>query len=190
MISPIEFLETRRTIPAAFLQPPGPNPAELARLLTVAARVPDHGKLAPWRFILFEGDARAAAGAALAALRRRRSPPPAGEGLAADVVRFSRVPLVVGLVSRARKHPKATEWEQVLSAGAAGMNLLNAAHALGFGAQWLTEWLAYDEEAGAILGLKPGERFAGFIHIGTPATPPQERWRPALADIVRRWPGG
>jgi len=189
MPSAIELLETRRTIPAVNLKAPAPSGAELDRLLTVASRVPDHGKLAPWRFILYRGEARRTAGERLAELRAERDPEIAPEKLAEDRGRFTRAPLVVGVVSRAAPHFKIPEWEQELSAGAACMNLLNAAHALGYAAQWLTDWCAYDEAAIELLGGRPGERFAGFIHIGTPDVPPAERPRPALADIVSEWQG-
>jgi nitroreductase len=187
MASPYAFLAARRTIPVAFLGEPGPSRAQLRQILAVGIRVPDHGKLAPWRFILWEGSARGAAGKALADLRRSRDPAPSAEELAEDLERLSRAPVVIGLVSRASPHPKAPEWEQILSAGAAGMNILNAAHALGFAAQWLTGWPVYDDEAGRLLGLEAGERFAGFIHVGTPKTPPQERWRPPLDELVTYW---
>lgn len=187
MTSPIEFLETRRSIPAAFLGLPGPDPAMLRRILTVAARVPDHGKLAPWRFILIEGEARIAAGEALAAIRLSRE-----QGLTADQLelerrRFASAPLVVALVSRLVPSTKATDWEQELSAGAVAMNLLNAAHAMGFAANWLTDWPVYDDGAGALFGLGDAERLAGFFHIGTPTTPPKERWRPELDQLVTMW---
>jgi nitroreductase len=187
ILTPFAFLSRRRTVPIAFVGEPGPDSAQLEQILTVATRVPDHGKLAPWRFILWEGDARIAVSAALTQLRQRHQPPPSPKELAEERVRFSRVPLVIGLVSRAAPHPKATEWEQQLSAGAVGMNLLHAANALGFSGQWLTDWPVYNEEAGRLLGLKPGERFAGFFHIGTPKVPPQERWRPKVAELATKW---
>lgn len=187
MTTPFEFLATRRSIPAAFLGEPGPDAAGLERLLRVATRVPDHAKLAPWRFIVIEGDARRAAGEALAARRAERSPPPLPEQLDAERQRFANAPLVIVLVSRIVKTERATEWEEILSAGAVAMNLLNAAHALGFAANWLTDWPAYDDGARAIFGLAEGERIAGFIHIGTPRVEPQERWRPDLAALVTRW---
>ncbi len=187
VLTPFAFLSRRRTIPIAFVGAPGPDSTQLAQILTVATRVPDHGKLAPWRFILWEGDDRIAVGDALARLRQKQEPAPTAGDLAEERARFSRVPLVIGLVSRAAPHPKATEWEQQLSAGAVGMNLLHAANALGFSGQWLTDWPVYDNDAGTLLGLKPGERFAGFFHIGTPKVAPQERWRPNVAELVTKW---
>lgn len=187
MTTPLEFLATRRSIPAAFLGAPGPDEATLMRLLQVATRVPDHGKLAPWRFVVIEGDAGRAVGDALAARRSEREPPPRPEDLDAERERFTKAPLVIVLVSRLVPSEKATEWEEILSAGAVAMNLLNAAHAMGFAANWLTDWPAYDESVRTLLGLGEGERIAGFFHVGTPRMPPQERWRPEVAPLVTRW---
>lgn len=187
MTTPFEFLARRRSIPAAFLGEPGPDAAALEQLLRVATRVPDHGKLAPWRFIVIEGDARRAAGEALAARRADRTPPARPADLDAERERFTKAPLVIVLVSRLVPSEKATEWEEILSAGAVAMNLLNAAHAMGFAANWLTDWPAYDETVRALFALGEGERIAGFFHIGTPRMPPQERWRPEIAPLVTRW---
>jgi nitroreductase len=183
----VDFLAKRRSASAMSLTAPGPDDAQLADLLRLAARVPDHGKLAPWRFIVYRGEARAAAGRLLAEIHARREPGIAEPFLDADRGRLAQAPLVVGVVSRAAPHVKIPEWEQELSAGAAAMNLVLAAFAKGFAAQWLTGWFVYDEEAGQALGLKPGERFAGLIHIGTPDTPPVERPRPPLSDLVTVW---
>lgn len=185
----LDLLKTRRSIPAAFLAAPGPDEDQLKTLLTIASRVPDHGKLAPWRFILFRGDAGARASERLADLVQSRDPALSEARIAEERVRLARAPLVIAIVSRAAEHVKIPIWEQQLSAGAAAMNLVLAAHAMGFAACWLTEWPAYDAEAGAILRLQPGERFAGFVHIGTPTVPPQDRPRPALDDIVSDWQG-
>ena len=187
MTDTITLLKTRRSIPAVNIVEPGPSEAEIEDMLTIAARVPDHGKLTPWRFILFTGEARAAAGEATAALLKTRRPEIDEKSLQAERNRFTRSPLVVAVVSRAAPHVKIQEWEQLMSAGAAAMNLVVAANAMGFVAQWLTEWVTYDEEARALLGLTPDERLIGLIHIGTADIPPFERPRPALADIVTRW---
>lgn len=187
MVDALSLLKTRRSIPPAFLGDPGPSEAELETLLTIASRVPDHGKLAPWRFIVYVGAARQAAGERLAERWAERDPAATPERLDEERRRLARAPLVVGLVSRAAEHVKIPIWEQQLSAGAAAMNLVIAAHAMGYAASWLTEWPTYDEAAAALLGAEPGERFAGFIHIGTPTAPPQDRPRPALTDIVTRY---
>ena len=189
MSNAFELLRTRRSVPAINLGEPGPDSGQLHELLTIASRVPDHGKLVPWRFIVYSGDAAARAGARLAELWLAQGNGDDEARLAQERNRLSQAPLVVGVVSRAAAHPKIPEWEQTLSAGAACMALVTASHAMGFAAQWLTGWIAYDAEATAFLGLEEGERFAGFIHIGTPTTPPVERPRPDLDEIVTTWAG-
>ncbi|HVY20586.1 MAG TPA: nitroreductase [Bauldia sp.] len=183
----LDLLKTRKSISAQFLAEPGPNEAQLAEILTVATRVPDHGKLTPWRFILFRGEARQQAGEALARLFASRNPGAEAKQIEEERVRFSRAPLVVAVVSRAAAHPKIPEFEQLLSASNAAFNVELAAHAMGFAAQWTTGWPAYDTEAGKILGLKDGERFVGFIHVGTSTVPFTDRPRPAIADVVSDW---
>jgi nitroreductase len=166
---------------------PGPQPAELDTLLTVASRVPDHGKLTPWRFIIFEGDARLAAGDAIVAAFHTKYPDAKPEQADAERRRLARAPLVIAVVSRAAPHVKIPEWEQVLSAGAAAMSLVLAAHAMGYAANWITEWYAYDRGVLGALGLAENERIAGFVHIGRPAQPPEDRPRPALGEIATRF---
>ena len=178
------YLQTRRSIAIPALRAPAPEADQLATMLTIAARVPDHGKLAPWRFVLYRGDAAVKIGQALAALVEAREGPLSEIRRDMEEKRFSRSPLVVGVISTAGPHVKIPEWEQVLSAGAAAMNLVHAAHSLGFGANWVTEWVAYDEAAKGILGIAAEEKTVGFIHIGTPGEPPQDRPRPALEEIV------
>ncbi|MCW4114499.1 nitroreductase [Aurantimonas sp. MSK8Z-1] len=184
MTDALTALATRRSIPIPALAAPAPEGAVLDRILTIAARVPDHGKLAPWRFILYRGAVREAVGEALLRLVEARDAEITDSRRAAERGRFARAPLVVGVVSTARPHVKIPEWEQVLSAGAATMNLIHAAHAAGFAANWVTEWVAYDEEAKAVLGIAPDEKVVGFVHIGTPSEPPSERPRPELSAIV------
>jgi nitroreductase len=183
----VTLLQTRRSLKPNELTGPGPSPADLETLLTIASRVPDHGKLAPWRFIVFEGDARLKAGDAIAAAFAVKYPESKQEQIDSERQRFTRAPLVIGVVSRAAPHVKIPEWEQVLSSGAATMNLVIAANALGFGAAWLTEWYAYDRNVLDAFGLAPHEQIAGFVHIGRPAHAPEDRPRPALADIVTRF---
>jgi len=183
----LELLKTRRSFKAIELFGPAPSPAEIDMLLTVASRVPDHGKLAPWRFIVFEGQARRAAGEAIANAFRTKYPDAKAEQIEAERDRLARAPLVIAVVSRAAPHVKIPEWEQVLSAGAAAMSLVLAAHALGYGANWITEWYAYDRDVLDALGLLPHERIAGFIHIGRPPGPPEDRPRPPLAEIATRF---
>lgn len=184
MTETTRYLESRRSIPIPALGLPAPDSGEVEAMLTIAARVPDHGKLAPWRFILYRGEVAVKIGKALADLAETRDGPLSDARRAMEEGRFSRSPLVVGVVSTAQPHVKIPEWEQVLSAGAAAMNLVHAAHSMGFAANWVSEWVAYDDAAKAILGISPAEKTVGFIHIGTPTTPPVDRPRPALADIV------
>jgi len=183
----VTLLRTRRSLKPAELTGPGPSPADLDTLLTIASRVPDHGKLAPWRFIVFEGESRFKAGAAIAAAYVAKYPDATPDQIEFEQRRLARAPLVIAVVSRAAPHVKIPEWEQVLSAGAAAMNLVIAAHALGFGAAWITEWYAYDRAVLDALGLAPHEKIAGFVHIGRPTHAPEDRLRPALGDIVTRF---
>jgi nitroreductase len=183
----IELLKTRRSIKPSQLEGPPPTAQEIEMLLTVASRVPDHGKLVPWRFIIFEGEARLAAGEAIINAFRAKYPDATTEQVAIEQRRLARAPLVIAVVSRAAPHVKIPEWEQVLSAGAAAMSLVLAAHALGYAAYWMTEWYAYDQGVLDALGLKPNERIAGFIHIGRSNGPPQDRPRPQLAEIATRF---
>ena len=177
----------RRSVPPVQLSEPGPDHAELQELLTVAARVPDHGKLAPWRFIVFEGDGRLRAGEALAAVWKAAHPDAEAKRLDLERKRLALAPLVVGVVSRAAPHVKIPEWEQVMSVGAVAMNLVLAANAMGYATSWLTEWYAYDRAALDALGVAAHEKMAGFIHIGRPTATVDDRVRPDLAELVTRF---
>ena len=185
----LQLLTTRRSVKPMELVGPAPCGSEIDTLLTIASRVPDHGKLSPWRFIVIEGDARLTAGKAIAAAFSADRPDATAEQLAFERNRLARAPLVIAVVSRAAPHAKIPEWEQLMSAGAATMSLVQAAHAMGFAASWLTEWYAYDRRVLDALGLAAQERIAGFVHIGRPARPPEDRERPKLADIVTRYTG-
>ena len=182
----IDLLLSRRSGSAKAMTGPGPNADELAVILKAAARVPDHGKLFPWRFIVFEGEARERAGKLLVdALGETEKV--SNDRAALEAARFLRAPVVVAVVSRTREAIPIPEWEQMLSAGAVCQTMLIAAHALGFVANWLTEWAAYHPLVKEKLGLKPGERIAGFIYIGKTAIPLEERVRPDLEKIVTRF---
>lgn len=186
MIDATDLLLRRRSVSAFMLREPGPTAGQLETMLTAASRVPDHGKLAPWRFILVEGEARER-------LSGRFAEAALGEGVeeqkVADDRRRFEAPVTVIVVSRAGPHVKIPEWEQILSAGAVCMNLILAAHAMGFAANWLTGRAAYDKSGADILNLADTERVAGFIHIGTPDQAPADRPRPPLGEIVSRWTG-
>jgi nitroreductase len=175
-------LALRRSSSALTLTAPGPSESEIEDLMTLAARVPDHGKLFPWRFIVIEGEAKDTFARKLEAIAARR--PDAPKATAA-LGKLTTPPLCIAVVSRVTDG-KIPEWEQQLSSGAACMTLLLAADAAGYGANWITDWYAYDEEARALLSLQPGERIAGYVHIGTPTEAPKERVRPDLTTIVSR----
>jgi nitroreductase len=182
----LAFLARRRSVPPRLMTGPGPDEAQLDTLLTIAARVPDHGKLAPWRFIVIEGEARHRMGEVIAAAFQADEPGAEPEKIAAERARLARAPLVVAVVSTARPHVKIPEWEQVLSAGAVCMNLIVAANLLGYSTSWLTEWYSFDRRVLEALGVGPHEELAGFIHIGRASEVPADRQRPNLAEIVTR----
>ena len=181
----IDLLLSRRSGSAKAMTGPGPSKKQLAQILAAGGRVPDHGKLFPWRFIVFEGKGRERMGGILAEVME-------SEGERAKQVeeergRFLRAPLVIGVVSAAREHIKIPVWEQELSAGAVCQNILIAAHALGFVGNWLTEWYGYHPLVKERMGLKPGERVAGFIYIGKSDVALEERPRPDMEKIVTRF---
>lgn len=183
----IELLLTRRSLVARDMLEPGPSAQQIDVILQAGARVPDHGKLGPWRFVIFEGDARRKYGAQLAAIFQDLEPEADDERVQIERDRFMRAPLVIAVISCVAENPKIPEWEQVLSVGAVCQNMLHAASALGFGAQWLTEWYSYDDDANSVLGLREGERMAGYLYFGSMAEKPGERARPSLEERVSRW---
>ena len=189
MNSTIELLQTRRSVPPRLLVSPAPQDAEIATLLTIASRVPDHARVVPWRFIVIGPDGGAKLGEHIVAAFKTDHPDAAPEAVELERNRLQRAPLVIAVVSSTREHPKAPEWEQVLSAGAAGMNLLNAVAAMGYACNWHTEWYAYDRRILGELGLAESERIAGFVHIGTAVESPADRPRPPLDEIVKRYDG-
>ncbi|MCB4771746.1 nitroreductase [Ancylobacter sp. Lp-2] len=183
----LRLLKLRKSPKIFDIAAPGPNVAELDEMLTIASRVPDHGKLAPWRFVVFEGEARDRAGAVIAEVFQKDVPEADADRVNIERSRLSRAPLVVAVVSKAAPHVKIPEWEQLMSGAAACTLLVLAANALGYVATWLTEWYAYDARVRAAFGLSADERIVGFVHIGTLARPQEDRPRPALADIVTRF---
>jgi nitroreductase len=181
----LDLLLTRRSGSAKAMKEPGPSKKQLEDILCAGARAPDHGKLFPWRFIVFEGKGRERFGDILAEVME-------AEGERAKQVeeergRLLRAPLVIGVISAAREQHKIPLWEQELSAGAVCQNILIAATALGFVGNWLTEWYAYHPAVKEKMGLKPGERVAGFIYIGTSNDELEERPRPEMEKIVSRF---
>lgn len=184
-----DFLAARRSIKPDKLSGPGPTAEELQKILTAGSRVPDHKKLAPWRFIVFAGDARAKAGEIFAAAcQAEEAEAPSPVRLDLERGRFLRAPLVIAVISSANPKARAPEWEQILSAGALCYNTCLAANALGYGTCWITEWVAYSPAVKKGLGLKGDERIAGFLYVGRKSEKPDERERPKLEDIVSYWP--
>jgi nitroreductase len=184
----LQFLRDRRSVPAAQLQAPGPTPEELQDIIGTAIRVPDHGKLTPWRLIAFTGDAGARFSEALAALHQRVDPGVPDQKLAKDRDRFAHSPTVLAVVARIDKqHPKIPAQEQLLSAGCVAFNLLLAAQAAGFGAQWLTGWSCYDRAAAKLLDLADDESVIAYIHIGGRGAELPERNRPSVGDVLSAW---
>jgi len=182
----VMLMAMRRSTKVAHLGGPGPSPQEVDALLRIAARVPDHGKLSPWRFIVWEGDARKRAGEALADVVLQSDPSAGPERLGVEKMRFQRAPVVIGVISRAAEHPKIPRQEQLLSAGAVCYSLLLAAYAAGYAGCWLTEWVAYDPAARAALGVAPEEEVAGIIYIGTARENAVERARIDPAKLITR----
>jgi nitroreductase len=185
----LDYLATRRSVGIGFLKDPGPTPAELEQILTIGTRVPDHGKLTPWRLIVIEGDARLRAGEKLAEIAKRNNPALDEASLDNERRQFLPAPVTIGVIFSHKPLSKAPELEQLLSAGAVCFNLMHAAFAAGYAASWVTRWLAFDTAAQQMLGARGGERFVGFVHIGTPTAVIEDRARPALGDVVTRWQG-
>jgi nitroreductase len=180
----LRFLATRRSVSAVMLAEPAPADDEIDILLRLATRVPDHGKLAPWRFIVLAADDKTRFAGRLEALAESRG----DSAAAAKLAKLKLPPLAIAVVS-SPKVAAIPEWEQVLSAGVVCTTLLYAAQAMGYGANWITDWYAYDPDAQRILGLAASERVAGFLLIGTPREPPLERERPEIPPLVTRWAG-
>lgn len=183
----LDFLRRRRSVPSRLLAAPGPDDAQLGAMLSEAVRVPDHGKLVPWRFLLIRGDARRVLGDLLAARARERDPAAPDAVVEKDRARFAHAPVVVAVIGRPRHGHKVPVQEQLLSGGAVCFSLLLAAGALGFGAQWLTGWAAYDPAITARLGLEPDELVLGFVHIGTATGDSPERARPDPRELTTEW---
>ena len=184
--SALSLLETRRSGKPRELVAPGPSPAELERILTIAMRTPDHGKISPWRFVIVAPNQRQQ----LADLLARALPehdPEAGSAHYQKALEFAhQAPVMIALISSPIQGHKIPVWEQELSCGAVAMNLLHAAHAVGYVGGWITGWQAYSPRVARSF-CHEGERIAGFIFLGTPANPLEERPRPTLAEHVSDW---
>ena len=187
--SAIRFLETRQSIPVSQICEPGPDDATLAEILKLAVRVPDHGRLEPWRFILYRGQGRDLAGKHIAERLNERDGPLPADVYDRELKRLSRAPLVIGVISSPKQHERIPEWEQFLSAGAVAANINFAARAHGFVSNWVTGWYADDREAMRRLGVADHERIAGFVHIGTFDQAFPERPRPDIDGLVSEYTG-
>jgi len=185
----IDFLLARKSAPIADLTEPAPSDDEIATMLRVATRVPDHGRLAPWRFVLYRGEQRVRIGEMLAELAVKREGALPEPRLEKERTRFSRAPLVIGVVHCPKEGTTIPQWEMFLSGGAAAMNLVLAANALGYGTNWISNWYADDEEGRRLLGLAPSERVVGFVHIGTYKGDAPDRPRPDPAKLVSEYSG-
>ena len=186
--TPLSLLSTRRSGKPRDLAAPGPDDAQLDQILEIAARTPDHGKLAPWRFVIVPADKRARLAELITNAYRAERPQASRLEIEALEQFATQAPALVVVLSSPRVDSHIPLWEQQLSAGAAGMNLLHAAHALGFAGGWLTGWAAYSDAVRDAFGAEP-ERVAGFIFLGTPAKQLEERPRPDLQKIISNWQG-
>jgi nitroreductase len=182
----LDLILSRRSGSAKAMKGPGPNAEQLQHILAAGVRVPDHGKLTPWRFILFEGEGRERMGAVLAEIVTG-APDISAERIQQERTRFLRAPVVIGVISRIREQIPTPVWEQELSSGAVCMNILMAAHAMGFVANWVTEWCAYHPKVLQKIGLRPTERVAGYIYVGHPVDALEDRPRPAVEAITTRF---
>jgi nitroreductase len=181
------FLKTRKSASAKAMEGPGPDASQIQDMLSIAVRVPDHGKLNPWRFIVFEGAARGQVGEKFGARFAELHPDYPEENIAFQKGLFLRAPVVVAVVSTAAVHAKIPVWEQQMSAAAVCFNLVLAAQAYGFDAQWQSDWVAYDAGAKLAMGIAEWENVAGLIYIGTTSVPLEDRPRPDVARLTTRW---
>jgi nitroreductase len=184
--TPLSLLATRRSGKPRDLIAPGPDAAQLDQILEIAARTPDHGKLAPWRFVVVPEDRRVTLAGVITDAYRAERPQAARLEIEALEQFATQAPALVVVLSSPKSESHIPLWEQELSAGAACMNLLHAAHAMGFAGGWLTGWAAYSDAVRDAFGAAP-ERIAGFIFLGTPAKQLEERPRPDLGKIVSSW---
>lgn len=185
----VDFLLARASPPIQELHEPGPDDAAISTLIRIASRVPDHGRLAPWRFIVYRGEARHRIGEMLVELAEKREGPLPEGRRNQELTRFSRAPVVIGVIFTPKENPKIPQWEMFLSGGAAAMNLVHGANAMGFGANWITNWYSDTEEGRSILGLAPDERVIGFVHIGTYGGKPVDRPRPDANTLYSDYSG-
>lgn len=185
----LKFLAQRRSPSKNHLGAPGPAPEEVDELLRIAARVPDHRRVEPWRFIVFEGDARHQFGRKISAIYDKAHPECEASDILEEAGRLERAPVVVAVISSPDTSHKTPVWEQELSCGAVCYNLLLAASSAGWGAIWLSEWIAFNNQVDQLLGLAEEERIAGYIYLGKPEMDCPERPRPNMEKKITRWNG-
>lgn len=183
----LDFLNQRLSVPSRLLGAPGPDADQLDALLKAAIRVPDHGRLSPWRLRLIRGEARVAFGQRLVQIHTEIDADVSEKALTKDRERYLAAPVIVAVAAHVISGHKVPEQEQVLSAGCVAYNLLLGAQALGFGAQWLTGWAAYERKVAELLGFSMDEHIIGFVHIGTPIEAASEHPRAELADVLAEW---
>jgi nitroreductase len=183
----LSFLKTRKSASAKAMGGLGPDASQLHDILSIAVRVPDHGKLNPWRFVVFDGEARGAVGELFSKRFAELHPDYPVDSINFQKGLFVRAPVVVAVVSTAAEHSKIPVWEQLMSSAAVCFNLVLAAQAHGFDAQWQSDWVAYDEGAKSAMGIKPDEKVAGLIYIGTSTVPLEDRPRPDVNALTTRW---
>jgi len=182
-----EFLQNRRSTKIKHMVAPAPSGDELKEILTTASRIPDHKKLVPFRFVIFEGDTRAEFGQKLYDVFKQDNPDATPQQLEFERERFTRAPLVIGVISCVKENQKVPYWEQVLTAGAVAYNLCLSANTHGYGTNWVTEWYSYHPSINAELKLGEGETIAGFVYIGTETEENSDRDRPNIGHITKYW---
>ena len=185
----IDYLRSRKSLPLTMMSEPGPSASELRDMLEIAARSPDHGRLEPWRFIVYRDEAGRTIGDKLAIRAQEINGPMPEDQLERERNRLRRAPVAIGVVSAIKESDKIPAWEQFLSAGAVAMNLVHAANAFGYKANWVTGWYSDDEKGRAILGLSPEERIAGIVHIGSCDREIAERPRPDVDSLISEYSG-
>ena len=184
--SVLVFLKSRKSASAKAMAAPGPSKSQIDDIIEIAVRVPDHGKLAPWRFILIEGEGRARIGQGFADVWAKNNPSHRADILDFQRGLFMRAPVILVVVSTAAVHGKIPVWEQQLSSAAVCYNAVLAATALGFDAQWQSDWVAYDDGAKAVMGVHAHEKVSGIIYVGTSSVPLEDRPRPDISTLLTR----
>ena len=185
----IDYLRSRKSLPLTMMSEPGPSESELRDMLEIAARTPDHGRLEPWRFIVYRDEAGREIGEKLAVRAQEINGPMPDDQIERERNRIRRAPVAIGVVAVTKESEKIPAWEQFLSAGAVTMNLVHAANAYGYKANWVTGWYSDDEKGRAILGLSPEERMAGVVHIGSSDREIAERPRPDVDSLISDYSG-